>query len=93
MLVRIEDVEAYQAAHAPEKNLLLPICLVGSLIVSYILFGPKGVLTRKAIDQLKKRVDTAGKDAKRADIERLIVIYKQRKDTDMVEQYEMLLRS
>ncbi|MDZ4834148.1 MAG: tetratricopeptide repeat protein [Candidatus Melainabacteria bacterium] len=90
--VRIKDVQAFQDAQITTSNpWFLPLSVAISFGVSFILFGPGGVLTNLALRRIETRIKSAGDGADPKDIQKLISLYNHRKDKSKVEYYEALL--
>jgi len=89
---RVKAIEAYQRSHLSSDNpWFVPLSIVVSFVMTYIFFGPKGVLTDMALRRIESRVEKEGAGANPKDVRKLISLYNHRKDKSKVEYYEQLL--
>lgn len=89
---RINSIQEWQKAHMDTNNpWFLPISILASFALSYVLLGPKGVLTNIALRRIEKRILEHGANANPKDVQKLISLYNHRKDKSKVEFYEAWL--
>jgi tetratricopeptide (TPR) repeat protein len=89
---RIKKIEEWQRAHMSTDNpWIIPISITISFALSYLLLGPKGLLTNMALRRIETRVKKEGANANPKDIKKLISLYNHRKDKSKAEHYETLL--
>ncbi len=90
---RIRDIDAFQKSQInPENPWFLPLSIAASFGFSFLLLGPRGLLTNLALRRIESRVKNAGDQADSKDIQKLISLYNHRKDKSQVDYYEALLR-
>lgn len=89
---RINSIVAWQKAHISADNpWLVPTSIALSFALSFILLGPKGLLTTLALKRIETRVSKDEANANPKDVQKLISLYNHRKDKVKVEYYETLL--
>lgn len=91
---RIKRIEEWQQAHLGADNpWIVPIAIAVSFALSFLLLGPKGLLTTLALKRIEARVQKDGANADPKDVQKLISLYKHRKDEAKIESYETLLKA
>ena len=89
---RIASIIAWQKAHVSvDTPWFVPLSIAFSFALSFILLGPRGLLTTMALKRIEKRVRDSGAGANPKDVQKLISLYNHRKDKVKVEYYETLL--